>query len=163
MMVGCAVLRPGDVIAYRPLHWEGDAPSEPIMLTVLRHREEATDFFGRPMIRYWVKGKADHDGNPSDTEREGFMTYGPGAMVELASRAPTALVKCGSHRARGKLLRLFEDERDAESLYSLTRETGKGVYRIPADMAAKAKAITGVAGFRDGEDLRRCWPSRDPR
>jgi hypothetical protein len=70
----------------------------------------------------------------------------------------TALVKCGSHRARRKLLALVDEER-AQALYSLHRETGKGVYRIPAELAPEAKRITGVSGYRDGPDLMPCWPS----
>jgi hypothetical protein len=69
----------------------------------------------------------------------------------------TALVKCGSHRARKKLLALVGED-NAEALFSMYRETGTGgVFRIPANMAAEAKAITGVSGFRDGDDLMRCW------
>lgn len=67
------------------------------------------------------------------------------------------LIKCGSHRARKKMLAVVGED-NAEALFSLDRETGKGVYRIPADVAAEAKAITGVSGFRDGDDLMRCWP-----
>jgi hypothetical protein len=69
----------------------------------------------------------------------------------------TALVKCGSHRAREKMLRLVGRE-NAQALYSLSRETGKGVYRIPAALAPEAKQITGVSGYRDGPDLHPCWP-----
>jgi hypothetical protein len=71
---------------------------------------------------------------------------------------PTALVKCGSHRARGKMLAFVGKDR-AQALYSLHRETGKGVYRIPAELASAAKQITGVSGFRDGPDLHPCWPA----
>jgi hypothetical protein len=70
----------------------------------------------------------------------------------------TALVKCASHRARRKMLTLVGEER-AQALYSLHRETGKGVYRIPAELAPEAKQITGVSGFRDGPDMNPCWPS----
>lgn len=74
-----------------------------------------------------------------------------------AAETPTALIKCGSHRARGKMLALVGRD-NAQALFSLERETGKGVYRIPADLATQAKAITGVTGFRDGDDLMDCWP-----
>ena len=67
------------------------------------------------------------------------------------------LVKCGSHRARRKLMGLL-DGAEHEALYSLYREVGKGgAYRIPAEFEERAKAITGVSGLRDGEDLMRCW------
>lgn len=69
----------------------------------------------------------------------------------------TMLVKCGSHRARTKMLRLIGEE-NAEAMGSMRRDTGKGVYRIPANRAVEAKAITGVTGFRDGDDLIKCWP-----
>lgn len=71
----------------------------------------------------------------------------------------TALVKCYSHRAREKMLRLVGRE-NAQTLYSLRRDVGTGgVYRIPAELAPAAKQITGVTGFRDGPDLHPCWPS----
>lgn len=71
------------------------------------------------------------------------------------------LVKCGSHRARRKLLDLV-GETEHEALYSLRREVGKGgAYRIPAEFEERAKAITGVSGLRDGEDLLKCWPRTD--
>lgn len=72
----------------------------------------------------------------------------------------TVLIKCGSHRAREKMLKLV-GKHNAEALCSMYRETAKGVYRIPAAHAQAAKAITGVSGFRDGDDLQRCWPSMD--
>jgi hypothetical protein len=75
--------------------------------------------------------------------------------------APTVLIKCGSHRARNKLLALVGRD-NAEALYSMHRETGKGAYRIPAEHATAAKAITGVSGMRDGDDLMRCWTFADP-
>jgi hypothetical protein len=55
------------------------------------------------------------------------------------------------------MLRLVGRE-NAQALYSLYRETGKGVYRIPAALAPEAKQITGVSGYRDGPDLHPCWP-----
>lgn len=71
--------------------------------------------------------------------------------------AATVLVKCGSHRARRKLLALIGSD-NAEALFSLLRETGHGgAYRIPARFEAEARAITGVSGLRDGDDLHRCW------
>ena len=68
----------------------------------------------------------------------------------------TVLVKCGSHRARDKMLALVGRD-NAEALFSMHRDTGKGVYRIPAELATRAKAVTGVSGYRDGDDLMRCW------
>lgn len=70
----------------------------------------------------------------------------------------TVLVKAQSHRARRKLLALVGEE-NAEALCSLRRETGRGAYRIPAHFEAEAKAITGVSGLRDGDDLMPCWKS----
>jgi hypothetical protein len=71
----------------------------------------------------------------------------------------TTLVKCGSHRAREKMLRLVGRE-NAQAFFSMRRDVGAGgVYRIPAELAPAAKAITGVTGFRDGDDLHNCWPS----
>lgn len=145
MTVGHMVLRPGDVIV------QGD-----MLVTIVRHGEAHVEtvfpLAGRDCWRYWARRE--------DTGEEGYVTFGRGASVERRSEAPTALVKCGSHRAREKLLRLFEDQRDAEALYSMRRDVGTGgVYRIPAARAAEAKAIVGVSGFRDGGDLMRCWPS----
>lgn len=68
----------------------------------------------------------------------------------------TVLVKCGSHRARGKLYALVGRE-NAQEFFSLSRSTGQGAIRIPAEHEAAAKAITGVSGMRDGADLMRCW------
>jgi hypothetical protein len=69
----------------------------------------------------------------------------------------TAIVKCGSHRARHKLFALVGKE-NAEAFYSFDRNVGTGgVYRIPREHAAKAKTITGISGFRDGDDLAPCW------
>jgi hypothetical protein len=81
-----------------------------------------------------------------------------------AARAqwPTELVKCGSHRARRALLALVPADR-ALPYFSMHRDTAKGVYRIPAAYLAQARAITGVSGFREGEDLMRCWPSESVR
>jgi len=147
-MVGHLALRPGDVIV-----------SYGVLVTILRHGEGSTEtvfpLTGRECWRYWARRE--------DTGEEGFVTYGPGATVERRKNAPTALVKCGSHRAREKMLRLMPDERDAVAFYSFHRETGKGVYRIPANLAASAKSIVGVSGFRDGPDLHPCWPSRTTR
>jgi hypothetical protein len=74
------------------------------------------------------------------------------------NQAPTTLVKCSSHRARQKMLALVGSD-NAQALFSMRRETGKGVYRIPAARAREAKAIVGVSGYRDGDDLMKCWPS----
>lgn len=69
----------------------------------------------------------------------------------------TILVKCGSHRARHKLLDLV-GRHNAEALFSLFREVGRGgAYRIPARFEVEAKGITGISGLRDGDDLHRCW------
>lgn len=67
------------------------------------------------------------------------------------------LIRCNSHRARRKLLALVGRE-NAEALYSLRRNTGHGgAYRIPARFEQEAKAITGISGLRDGNDLHKCW------
>ena len=69
----------------------------------------------------------------------------------------TVLVKAGSHRARRKLAALVGEE-NMEALTSFRREVGKGgAYRIPHEFEDEAKAITGVSGLRDGDDLIRCW------
>lgn len=71
----------------------------------------------------------------------------------------TILLKCGSHRARRKLLSLV-GEQQAEALASVSRELGKGgAFRVPSTFEAEALAITGVSALRDGEDLVRCWPT----
>lgn len=67
----------------------------------------------------------------------------------------STLVKANSHRARNKLLALVGPDR--EELFSMRRNTAKGAYRIPDRYAESAKAITGVTGMRDGDDLQRCW------
>ena len=72
----------------------------------------------------------------------------------------TVLVKCGSHRARHKMLALLGDA-PSQAVFSMRRETGHGgAYRIPAEFEEEAKAITGISGLRDGDDLLKCWPSR---
>ena len=69
----------------------------------------------------------------------------------------TVLVKCGSHRARNKLTVLVGEDRMV-ALFSLRREVGKGgAFRIPSVFEREAKAITGVSGLRDGDDLMKCW------
>jgi hypothetical protein len=65
------------------------------------------------------------------------------ALPSATAPSDTALVKCASHRAREKMLALVGRE-DAQALYSLHRETGKG-------------------GYRDGPDLHPCWPSPPTR
>lgn len=70
----------------------------------------------------------------------------------------TVLVKAHSHRARHKLLQLVGRD-NAEALFSLRRSTAKGAYRIPAHFEQHAKAITGITGMRDGDDLMKCWGS----
>jgi hypothetical protein len=80
-------LKPGDVIAYHRLHWEGEQPNPPVLLTVVRAGESCEDRFGRPMTRCWCRGKVDEQGNPSDVEREGVVTYGPGAEVDRVMTA----------------------------------------------------------------------------
>lgn len=75
----------------------------------------------------------------------------------------TALVKCASHRSREKLYRLIGKD-NAKPHYSMHRDVGTGgVFLIPADRAAEAKAITGISGYRDGDDLAPCWPSQSIR
>jgi hypothetical protein len=145
VIVGHMVLRPNDVIV-----------RDDVLVTILRHGEAGVEtvfpLAGRDCWRYWARRE--------DTGAEGYVTFGPGGVVDRRSEAPTALVKCGSYRAREKLLRLFEDERDVEALYSMRRDVGYGgAYRIPAARAAEAKAITGVSDLRDGDDLMRCWSS----
>lgn len=69
----------------------------------------------------------------------------------------TVLVKANSHRARQKLFVEIGEE-NTQALTSLRRETGKGVFRIPAELEQRARTIKGIAGFRDGDDLINCWP-----
>lgn len=80
-----------------------------------------------------------------------------------AAPPTTVLVKCGSHRARHKLYALVGRE-NAQAMCSMRRDVGTGgVFRIPAEQGPAAKAITGVSGFRDGDDLMKCWPSTTHR
>jgi len=73
----------------------------------------------------------------------------------------TVLVKCGSHRARNKLTALVGRE-SMIALFSLYRDVGTGgAFRIPARYEREAKAITGVSGMRDGEDLHKCWQTTE--
>ena len=70
------------------------------------------------------------------------------------------IVRCASHRARGKLLTLVGED-VAQALFSMRRDTSKGAYRIPARLLDDACAITGVTRMRDGDDLMECWPRFD--
>lgn len=141
-------LRPGDRVEASPHTNPG------VVVRILRESEQGRDPFGRPITRYW--------GVREDTGEEGFISFGPGGVVRRLS-SNTALVKCGSHRAREKMLRLVGRD-NAQALFSMRRDTGTGgVYRIPAELAPAAKQITGVTGFRDGEDLLKCWPSPSMR
>jgi hypothetical protein len=54
--------------------------------------------------------------------------------------ASTVLVKCGSHRARAKMLALVGRE-NAQALFSMRRNTAKGAYRIPAALAQRRLAL----------------------
>jgi hypothetical protein len=63
-----AILRPGDRFAYRYL-------DEDLTVEVLRASEMATDYFGRPVVRFWAKRL--------DTQEEGFMSYGPGIEIDV--------------------------------------------------------------------------------
>jgi hypothetical protein len=66
MIVDHETLRPGDVISYQG-----------VAITVLRAGELGQDPFGRPLTRYWCR-------SDEDPTREGFMSYGPGGVVDLA-------------------------------------------------------------------------------
>lgn len=102
-----------------------------------------------PALRRGLLGEDDEFEFGEPTEFEA-------ALIEKTKR-DRVLVKCGSHRARNKLFALLGDA-ESEALYSLQRETGHGgAYRIPAEFADAAKAITGVSGLRDGDDLHKCW------
>ena len=77
--------------------------------------------------------------------------------MSMRDGTPTVLVKCGSHRARQKLTALVGEE-NMIALFSLYRNVGTGgAFRIPANFEPEAKAITGVSGMRDGDDLHKCW------
>lgn len=142
-------IRPGDTIVYPYEH-------PPVRVVVLRDAIKEPDHFGRPLMRFWCRRE--------DTGAEGYMSYGPGGIAHVATRPfserggvmETVLVKAASHRARAKLLALVGRD-NAEALFSMHRSTGKGVYRIPASLATEAKSIVGVSGYRDGDDLMRCW------
>lgn len=62
-------LAPGSVI----VDHLGDRP----VVTVLRWAEWEQDLFGRWIMRFWARR--------SDTLAEGYMTYGPGGFVRVAS------------------------------------------------------------------------------
>jgi hypothetical protein len=66
----------------------------------------------------------------------------------------SALVRCQSHRARERLFRLVGEE-NCEGVFSMFRNTNYGAYRIPAEQASAAKALSGVSGMREGDDLMR--------
>ncbi len=66
----------------------------------------------------------------------------------------SVLVRAHSHRAKGKLFALVGPFR--EELYSFHRNLYHGAYRIPERFEARAKAITGITGLRDGPDLHKC-------
>lgn len=81
MIVPHEQLEPGDVIRVAAYGAE---------VTVMCKGEQSTEtvgpLAGRPCWRYWCSGKVDEHGNPTDAAREGFMTYGPGAKVEIVAR-----------------------------------------------------------------------------
>jgi hypothetical protein len=92
-----------------------------------------------------------------------FRHHTRAAAEAARAQWPTELVKCGSHRAREKMLKLVPEGR-ALAYFSMRRDIGTGgVYRIPAAYLVQARAITGVSGFREGDDLMRCWPSQSMR
>jgi hypothetical protein len=65
------------------------------------------------------------------------------------------LVKASSRRAAHKLKALVGDE--IQAVFSITRSTGRGAYRIPAQFEQDAKSITGIGGMREGSDLHQVW------
>jgi hypothetical protein len=80
-------------------------------------------------------------------------------LAQLLVSEPTVsdqmkLIKCGSHRARRKVFSIIPER---NSLYSFRRATGKGVYLVTPDEFSLVRDIKGVSGFRNGDDLLRCW------
>jgi hypothetical protein len=76
MIVDHETLRAGDVISYQG-----------VAITVLRAGELGQDLFGRPITRYWCRAD-------EDPTREGFMSYGPGGVVDLVERADEPCPEC---------------------------------------------------------------------
>lgn len=72
MIVSHTELRPGDVIL------AGDNGARDVRVTILRKGEHGKETIppltGRLCARYWARRE--------DTGAEGFMTYGPGGVVE---------------------------------------------------------------------------------
>lgn len=67
----------------------------------------------------------------------------------------TVLVKANSRRAAKKLRTLVGQE--AQEVFSMHRNTGRGAYRIPKRFHAQAHGITGIVGMREGDDLHKVW------
>ena len=64
-----ADLKPGDTYTH-----PGADTDEPITVTIISQQMPATDFFGRSgHFRYWAKR--------SDTDKQGYVTFGPGGAV----------------------------------------------------------------------------------
>ena len=67
------------------------------------------------------------------------------------------LIKCNSHRARSRAtayVRTYPDQ-----LCSFYRDVGKGVFQVTKEEMAEIKQmkIKGITGYKDGDDLFRCW------
>jgi hypothetical protein len=68
------------------------------------------------------------------------------------------LVRCNSHRARAKLLRLTGP---LQSYFSW--DANGEWYYVPTELADAALSITGISKARPREDLHRCWNMGDAR
>ena len=68
--------------------------------------------------------------------------------------APQVFVRCGSHRARERLLSVVGKDRPCYFRWSDT--ASRGMYRIPAALLARARQIPGVTKLRTCSDVREC-------
>ncbi len=64
-------------------------------------------------------------------------------------------VRCTSHRAREKLLRLIGDD-NAICYFRWADRNSRGIYRIPLAMLKAAREIKGVTRLRETSDIMRC-------
>ena len=75
-LTDAGTLRPGDVLLTDEYGSIAEGAVLNVRNTILRDRAPYRDRFGREMFRYWARRE--------DTGAEGWMTYGPGAMVRRA-------------------------------------------------------------------------------
>lgn len=71
---------------------------------------------------------------------------------------PSVFVRCSSHRARERLIRLI-GKGPQQSYFRWEDTASRGIYLIPTSLLAEARQISGITKLRKTDGVRRCWGS----